>query len=119
MIEASFSQFFALIIICVIGFFVIRIPVYIARSRNMNPKDIRTINLLCWCGLLFGITWLIALIWSIVGNNFLPEIKVKSEAPKEDRYAQLERIARLRDSGALSEEEFQEHKTQILSRTDN
>jgi hypothetical protein len=33
---------------------------------------------------------------------------------EEDRYEQLERLAKLRDSGVLDESEFEHEKTQIL-----
>ncbi len=42
--------------------------------------------------------------------------KHNAEQPQPDRYDQLEKIKRLLDSGAISQDEFNAEKTKILSR---
>ena len=37
-----------------------------------------------------------------------------SASPAEDRLEQLERLVKLRDSGALTQEEFEQQKAEIL-----
>lgn len=45
-----------------------------------------------------------------------PKIRLGEPAPAEDIPSQIKALAELRDSGALSEEEFQEKKRELLSK---
>ena len=51
----------AVILVLFIIIKIFTLPVSIAKNKNLESKDITTIRILTWCGLLAGITWLIAL----------------------------------------------------------
>ncbi|MDR2770162.1 MAG: hypothetical protein LBB08_01795 [Rickettsiales bacterium] len=45
------------------------IPIFIARSRNIGGRDMTTITVLSWLGILFGITWIVALTLSFAWGS--------------------------------------------------
>ncbi len=51
----------AVILVLFIIIKIFTLPISIAKNKNLESKDITTIRILTWCGLLAGITWLIAL----------------------------------------------------------
>ena len=51
----------AVILVLFIIIKIFTLPISIAKNKNLDSKDITTIRILTWCGLLAGITWLIAL----------------------------------------------------------
>lgn len=87
------------------------VPSSIAFYRNHTYKaGILALNLLL--GWTF-IGWVVSMVWSVVdkSNNHLSSLVTKSQ---DDRYADVEKLAKLRDSGALTEEEFQAEKAKLL-----
>lgn len=96
------------------------LPSLIAAYRN-HPQfmAIWAINVVgAW---FVGIGWLVALIWSLVNPAQTAVISLPQQAPPplptpSDPLDALERLARLRSSGILSESEFTEQKDLILRR---
>lgn len=87
---------------------VIRIPVVIAKYRRIGGWELKTISTLSWLGILFGITWVIALAFSLIWE--MNRKSVTSSAGIEI----LEKLSRLRDSGAITEEEYEIQKNRLL-----
>lgn len=48
---------------------IINIPGFIARKRNVDRNNLMLIIILQWCGLLAGVTWLIALILALTHHS--------------------------------------------------
>lgn len=75
--------------------------------------------------LLLGWTflgWIVSLIWAIssirkkeqiIINNNIPE--VKTSVSQQDKLTQLQQLKELLDKGVLTQEEFEQQKSQILS----
>ncbi len=96
----------------VIGIFVLRIPIIIAKNRELSTGDVRMIALLSWAGLFFGITWLAALVWAIFGTRI-----GQMTAPRPaDSLEALQKLAQLRDQGLLTEAEYAQKRQSILDR---
>lgn len=57
------------------------------------------------------VVWVICLIWAVFGQSRKSTASVTS-----NRYEDLERLSRLKSSGDLTEDEYQEEKTRLLNR---
>lgn len=101
-----------IIITLVIIYLLIKVPIYIAKTRELDPKDIKTITILSWCGLLIGLTWFVALIWALVGDRVV-QIEKKNEHVNEP-LDNLKKLGDLRDQGVITDEEFNEQKRDLL-----
>lgn len=96
--------------------FLIRIPIIIAKSRKITGSDLTTVAVLSWLSLLFGITWVIALILAFVytpkqGNN---NVHVSSNMSRIKQLQELEKLADLRDRGIITSAEFEEEKQKLM-----
>ena len=113
---ASVGTFVALLLLLVVAFWLLRIPVKIARHRGMSERDIHMISILCWVGVLLGVTWIAALVWAIIGEKECAVLTQGIEAnhPKEDIVNSIEKLCDLKNKGAITEEEFREKKEQLL-----
>ncbi len=98
---------FVLMVIAFVAYF---LPTFIAAKRNHpNGNGIGLLNIfLGWT----GIGWLASLIWSVSAIHRAPPEPKPSHA--NDKYAQLERLAALKDKGAISEHEFETEKAKLL-----
>lgn len=117
--EDAESLIFGLIIL-IAAIFLIRVPVMIAKTRGISGSELSTIDILSWVGVFFGITWLIALVLSLVYQPVKWVDKDESKAPDTinkidisdtDR---LEKLYSLKEKGVLTEEEFNKQKKNIL-----
>ena len=63
---ASFLLLTLAVLCIVFLIFVIQIPIFIARGRGISGSDLTSITVLSWCGIIFGVTWLVALVLSLV-----------------------------------------------------
>ncbi len=97
---------FALVLFILI--FIIRIPIIIAKRRNLKESDINVIALLSWISLLVGVTWIIALVMSLV---YQPPINKQSPSNDLD---ELSKLFELKEKGILSQEEFERAKSRVL-----
>jgi len=94
-----------LFLIVIIGFF-LYIPIMIAQIRGVSEADISVVAVLSWLGLLFGVTWFIAMVLALVYK------------PKKSRHfsdiEKLQTLYGLKKAGAISEKEFDAEKKKIL-----
>jgi CBS domain containing-hemolysin-like protein len=100
---------FALVLFTLI--FVLRIPIIIAKRRGLKESDINVIALLSWISLLVGITWIIALIISLVYQP--PQYSIKKQSSLDD-LDELSKLFELKEEGLLSQEEFEKAKKRLL-----
>ena len=105
-------------IIVAVAFFIflIRIPIIIAKKRGITGSDLTTIAVLSWISLLFGITWIIALVLSF---SYSPkrEMNAVSSFPQmngSQKLEELEKLADLRDRGIISSSKFEEEKKKLM-----
>ena len=106
--------YFAVIIF--IYYLLVQVPIKIAENRGISGGELNTIKTLSWCGILIGITWIIAIILSLVWQ---PTNWVEKKTPNEKIILQgnidvLERLSVLKEKGGISEQEFKKEKDKIL-----
>lgn len=64
--------FYALLGILIAGailyltIFCIRLPIIIGKKRNVSDENLKIISILSWVSILVGITWPIALVFSLI-----------------------------------------------------
>lgn len=101
----------AAFVLLIVSFVVYFLPTFIAaRRKHHNATGIFVLDLfLGWT----GIGWLAALIWSVsaVREPQQPVTVVTGEA---DKYQKLERLAALKEKGALSQQEYDLEKAKLL-----
>ena len=96
------------ITIIIIGIFilicvgVIRIPIIIAKRRGLTERTVTAIALLSWMSLLVGITWIVALIMSLI---YHPQT-----------YTDQSGLGELKEKGILTPEQFDKAKKRVLSK---
>jgi len=56
--------FLFLILFLCIGIGIFLLPIIVANKKNIKGDEYATIKILTWCGLLCGLTWIIALFLS-------------------------------------------------------
>lgn len=111
MAEESFEILIMLMLaflLVVLVVFLIRVPIIVAKSRNVSPEKIGTIALLSWLGLLFGVTWVVALILALI---WTPNILAN-----EDSLGQLEKAAKLYKDKIITKAEFDKIKSELLNK---
>lgn len=103
--------FFIMAVLCIaLLVFLIQIPIMIARGRGLSGVELTTIVVLSWCGLIFGITWLVALVLALVwqpGNW-------KNEVYSGDIAEQIEKLHKLKQRGVITQKEFDTQKKKLL-----
>ena len=104
---------FGLIVLTImVAVLIIQVPVFIARARGIYGSDLTTITILSWLGILLGITWIIALILSLVWG---PVETAAAATPGADSdIDKLEQLHRLKKAGAITQKEFDAEKKKIL-----
>ncbi len=108
---------FALIIIFVIAAFFYFLPTIIALIRK-NPNFLA----ICVLNFLLGwsfIGWIIALIWSLSSVNNTQKVIIQNQpqpsvVKSEDNYDKLEKLKKLLDQGAITQEEFDAKKKELF-----
>lgn len=115
----AYFLIFAIAALCIVALvFLIQVPIMIARGRGISGPELTTIIVLSWCGIIFGVTWLIALVLAIVWK---PESWIKKcdecGAPikSQDAAGQLEKLHKLKQRGIISQKEFDAQKKKILA----
>ena len=109
-----FIVFIAVFIALVI--FIVRIPVIIAKTRGITGGDLSIITILSWLGLIIGITWIVALVCSLVwsaGSNNISASNANSE--KSTAFEALEKLGRLKENGVITQQEFEQEKKNIMN----
>lgn len=102
--------FLIIIIAIIIG--ITTVPIYIAKSRGITGRELTTITILSWAGLIIGITWIIALVLSLTyqPNNWIDKNKGKTNIDLDG----LEKLYRLKKNGVLSQTEFNREKKRLM-----
>lgn len=102
------------ILIFIVLAFLFFLPTYIAIKKNHQYKvPIILINL--FLGLFWGIGWIVALIWAIMGDSSdraIQPIMVDSSSPAQE----IERLHKLKQDGVLTEDEYKRQKQAILGK---
>ncbi|ANO35671.1 hypothetical protein A6E01_20135 (plasmid) [Vibrio breoganii] len=84
------------------------LPTIIARKKN-HPNKTAILLINVFGTLVWGVGWLIALIWSLFGNS--SDIGMNRGEIADE----IEKLDALRKSGAITEAEFQKRKTFLLN----
>lgn len=84
------------------------IPIWIANARGICGGEKTTITILSWMGIFFGITWIVALILSLVWRGEC--------GMRESNLDKLEKLARLYKNKSITREEYDEIKSRLLAR---
>lgn len=98
--------FFMLMFIMLFVVFLICIPIMIANARGLTGGEKTTVIILSWLGIFFGVTWIVALILSLVWRG-----DVLSDLDNLDK---LEKLARLYKEKAITEKEYKAMKAKLL-----
>lgn len=115
---------FSIAVLCIVFLiFLIQIPIYIARGRCLSKTDITTITILSWCGLIFGITWFVALVLSLVWQSGVAQVqecktcgKTHNKLATGSAADQIEKLHKLKRRGIITQKEFDIEKKRILSK---
>ncbi len=99
----AFLIMFALVMLCIA---IICIPIMIANARGICGSEKTAIIVLSWLGIFFGITWIVALILSIIWHG---------SCVAGDDLDKLEKLARLHKDKVISKDEYEKMKSKLLS----
>lgn len=106
-------MFFVFVLVCVFIWALINVPVYIANARGICGTNRTIIIVLSWLGILLGVTWVAALVLSLVwpaGDG--------ADASCNDCASQLdalERAAKLYRARVISKAEYEKMRKKIMS----
>jgi len=104
--------FLAIVIAILLAILIIRIPIVIAKNRGITGSDLTTIAILSWCGIFLGITWVIALVFSLLWGR--EDQIVGKRTGIDDNIDRLEKLHKLKQRGAISRQEFDAEKKKML-----
>lgn len=99
----AFILFFALALLCVA---IICIPIMIANARGICGGEKVAIVILSWLGIFFGVTWVVALILSLVWRGDC--------VYGVDNLDRLEKLSRLYKEKVITKEEYETLKAKLL-----
>ena len=98
------------ILLAIVLFWFLLLPATIAEKRGISGNELSTIKILCWCSLLVGVTWFIALILALV---YQPHKWTTKEENKMDLEG-LEKLFDLKEKGVITEEEYQKGRKKLI-----
>ncbi len=108
-------------LILFILYWIIQVPIRIAKSRGVSGSELTTISILSWCGILFvGFTWFIAIVLALIWQpkDWIDKSKAIPEkeknANKLDSLEMLEKLGNLKEKGIITEQEFKKEKNKIM-----
>lgn len=104
--EVILALFLILAIMSIAAFFIC-IPIMIANVRGIIGTEKTTIVILSWLGILFGVTWVVALVLSLVWKG---EAWINS-----DSLDKLEKISKLYKDKVISKTEYEKLKKKFIS----
>jgi len=117
----SLIAFGLIVITILVALLIIQIPIVVARSRGIYGSDLTTITILSWLGIFFGLTWIVALVLSLVWGPSGTDRAVKNSAIDPSGMGwhtldRLEQLQRLKKEGAITQKEFNAEKKKILGK---
>jgi hypothetical protein len=112
---------FTIAVLCLVALvFLIQVPIYIARGRGISGSELTSIIVLSWCGLFFGVTWLIALVLALVWQPGRWVSRCdgcgagRQTGGGEDVADKIEKLHSLKKRGIITAKEFESEKKKIL-----
>ncbi|KXK67303.1 hypothetical protein BC89_32885 [Pseudomonas monteilii] len=103
----------AAFIMLIAAFVIYFLPTFVAAKRG-HPNGTSIFLLDLFLGWTF-IGWLAALIWSASAIKKAEETSPSIASPgAPDRFQKLEKLAAMKDSGHLTQEEFESEKARLL-----
>lgn len=115
--EDCFAFLWVLLLI-VIVYFIIQIPITIAKSRGIQGSELSTISILSWAALCFGITWFIALFLSLIyqPQKWIDEAKSfeRSKTSSTENIEKLLKLNELKEKNIITQDEFKSQKDKLL-----
>lgn len=109
---------FCFSIICFILYFLISIPITIAKKRGIKGSELTTITILSRCSLLIGVTWFVALALSLVykPQNWVGETASsgKGQTMATTDIDNLLKLNELKEKEIITQQEFEEQKKKLL-----
>ncbi len=105
---------FLIILFLFVFFWILLLPAFIAKRRGVCGEELSTIRVLCWCSLLLGITWIIALVLSLV---YQPKKWTDKEKGKTNMDLDgLEKLYNLKKKGVITQAEFEQEKKKLMGK---
>lgn len=97
-----------------LAIFCIRIPIIVAKRRNIVGEELKTISILSWVSIIVGVTWPVALILALLykPKNWID----KDENMSLNDLERLDKLSDLKNKGVISDEEFEKEKANILGK---
>ena len=100
-------------------YFIISIPITIAKKRGIKGSELTTITILSWCSLLIGVTWFVALALSLVykPQNWVGETASsgKGQTMATTDIDNLLKLNELKEKEIITQQEFEEQKKKLLA----
>lgn len=114
----AYFLIFSIAVLCIVAFvLLVQIPVMIARGRGIMGSELTTITVLSWFGLIFGVTWVVALVLSLIlrPGQWAENCENTGKSGKSDDIAdKLEKLHKLKQRGVITQKEFDAQKKKIL-----
>ncbi len=108
------AYLFGIIIALAIIYFIIQVPIIIAKKRGIKEGELTAITLLSWCGIFIGVTWIIAIVFALVWHPTTWIDKEKIHFNSMTNLEILEKLGALKDKGVITEQEFQQEKEKLI-----
>ena len=104
-------------IFLVITYFLIKLPINIAKKKNLSDSDVSVIKMVSWSTIFIGIGWIIALIMVYVKKPKTKDtINDNDKIDYNNNLDALEKLNMLKEKGIITEEEFKIKKEKIINR---
>lgn len=107
----GFALIAALALIIMVVIWVLRVPIMIAKTRGIAGSDLEIISILSWCGVLVGITWVIALILAFLWS---PAPAAAQTETRETPTDALNKLNDLYNQGIISQTEYESAKRRLF-----
>lgn len=99
----AFVLMFVFVMVCLS---ILCIPIMIANARGICGGEKTAIIILSLMGVLFGVTWIVALILSLIWQG--------SGVEDVDNLDKLEKLSRLYKDKAITKDEYEKLKSKLL-----
>lgn len=100
-----------------VAYWIIQVPILIATKRGISESELSVISILSWCGIFLGITWLIAIVLSLIWQPTKWIDKNNQTISHHNNLSNLELLEKLNDlknKGVITEQEFQKEKEKLI-----